>query len=37
MKFIYTNKLDLTPINAVEIWKGRLVDVGVRWMTKGSL
>ena len=41
MKFIYINKLDLSPIIVVEVWKGRLVDVGVklidRWMTKTSL
>jgi hypothetical protein len=29
MKFIYINKLDLLPIIAVEVWKGRLVDLGV--------
>jgi hypothetical protein len=28
MEFIYTNKLDLLPI-IVEVWKGRLVDLGV--------
>jgi len=32
MKFTYTNKFDFLPINAVEFRKGRLVDVGVRWM-----
>jgi len=33
MRFIYTSKLDLPPIIAVEIWKGRLVDVGVTLFT----
>jgi hypothetical protein len=27
MKFIYTGMFDLLPIIAVEVWKGRLVDV----------
>jgi hypothetical protein len=28
MRFMYTNKLDLPPVIAVEFWKGRLFDVG---------
>jgi hypothetical protein len=29
---MYTNKLDLPPVIAVEFWKGRLFDVGaVDW------
>jgi len=29
MKFIHNNKLYLPPVIAVEVWKCRLVDVGV--------
>jgi len=32
MNFIYTSKLDVPPIIAVDVWKGRLIDVGsVDW------
>ena len=41
MKFLYTNKLDLPPVIAVEVWKDRVFDVGGqlidRWITNGSL
>jgi hypothetical protein len=33
MKLIYTNKLDLPPVIGVEVWKGRLIDVGVSLLT----
>ena len=41
MNFIYNKKLDVHPIIAVDVWEGRLVDVGGQlidvWMTNDSL